>query len=121
MPALTTTPDRDRSLLQPFGIGFAVAGGLAIAGSAYYGVRAKQISNEIGDHPASEPWPLDIYEREQQGMLYERRALALLIGGGALVATGAVMYLVGRPHTERWTVAPTTTRGGAAVSLAGHV
>lgn len=109
--------------LRVTGLGIGAAGLVAITAGVYFGVRANEISAEISSHSPTEPWSIDIAQREAQGRRDETRQYALLAAGGGLVATGALVYLVGRAQAkqDRLTVAPTATaRGDVGLAVAGR-
>jgi hypothetical protein len=106
-------PSGDKKLMYG-GVASGIAGLAAIGVGAYAGIRARAISDEISSHDKTKPWPNDIRDTERRGQLFETVQIGALIAGGALVVTGAVLYVVGRsdstePARDRTVrVAPTT-------------
>jgi tetratricopeptide (TPR) repeat protein len=105
-------------LEKDIGIGFAVAGGLALGGALYYELQAVQASNDVSDAYAKGGAGKDIAPIDARG---RRDALdaKLLAGGGTLAVLGGVaLYLVGyRAEGARPAVAVVPTSGGAHVSM----
>jgi hypothetical protein len=88
------------------------AGGLGVG--IYFGLEAKRISDEITDHDTSMPWESDIEKKEAGGQAAENKQIAFMIGGGVLVATGAVLFVIGRSKSDTETViAPTAGADGS--------
>jgi tetratricopeptide (TPR) repeat protein len=91
------------------GIGGIAAGGIGV----YYGIQGKSISDQINSHPKDQPWGNDIRDKQAEGERDNRLQAGFLIASGVLVATGVVLYVIGRPDaTEHATdkvvrVAPT--------------
>ena len=102
------------------GIGAGAAGLLAVGIGIYEGVQARDISNQINARGDDQDWQDDIRDLQVRGQRYEDRQIAFLIGGGVLVATGAVLYILGRPSGSEQTagkaaVHVTPTTNGVAV------
>jgi hypothetical protein len=76
----------------------------------YEGLQAKSISDEITNHPMSQPWDANIKDREQEGKDAEKKQIIFMAAGGAALAAGAVMFFVFAPKTatEHVAIAPTT-------------
>ncbi|MFN0252332.1 MAG: hypothetical protein ACKV2T_35985 [Kofleriaceae bacterium] len=141
-PALTTTnptsdpnptttdpmPITDKPASDP-GTGFKIAGYaaggaglLALGVGFYFGSEAQKISDDITDHTdTTVAWRDDIKEYEAQGQRAENLQIAFLVAGGALLAGGAVLYLMGRSKksSESMVLTPTATAQSAGVALSG--
>jgi tetratricopeptide (TPR) repeat protein len=80
------------------GIAGIAAGGISV----WYGLQGKSISDKINSHPPGTPWPDSIQQMQADGEHDNRAQIGYLIASGVLVATGVVLYVVGRPDaTER--------------------
>jgi hypothetical protein len=75
------------------GIAGIAAGGIGV----YYGIQGKGISDEINSHPKGTPWPDNIRTKQAEGEHDNRLQVGFLVASGVLVATGVVLYVVGRP------------------------
>jgi hypothetical protein len=98
------------------GIAGIAAGGLGI----YFGVKGKNISDQINTHKPSDPWPDNIRDLMKEGERDNNLQLGFLVASGVLVTTGVVLYVVGRPdgaseHATDKTVHVTPTANGFAV------
>jgi tetratricopeptide (TPR) repeat protein len=118
-PPETDEPHGD-STVKYVGIVSAVAGVAALGISAYAGLKGKAISDQINTHPIGQPWPDNIKALEKSGENYNTLAITTVIGGGVLVATGAILFVVGRPSAsepshDKATVRVTPTTNGFAV------
>lgn len=114
-PAPSTPPIAEggtkTSPLRYVGIGVAAVGVGMFGYGTYEGLQAKSISDEISNHPKSEPWDANIKAREQEGKDAEKKQIIFMAAGGAAVAAGAVMFFVFAPKTateHAVAVAPTT-------------
>ena len=75
------------------GIAGIAAGGIGV----YYGIQGKSISDQINSHPKDQPWGDDIRAKQSEGERDNRLQAGFLIASGVLVATGVVLYVIGRP------------------------
>ena len=104
--------------------GFAVGGaGLVSLGvGIFFGFKAKDISDQISNHPKDEMWPDEIQKLEDEGQAHENKQIIFMIAGGALVAGGVALYFIGRSRkggTESVTLVPTATPESAGIALTG--
>jgi hypothetical protein len=108
---------RTSSALMYVGVAAGIAGISGIGLGAYAGVRAKSISDDITHHDPAAPWPTNIHDLERRGRDYETLEIAGLVGGIGLIATGVVLYVIGRPDSppDRTTQ---RTSARAAIQLA---
>ena len=121
-PAPTPAPlDRGKSMrIAGLAIGGAGLVGLAVGG--YFGYKAKDLDNQISNHPMDEMWPDDIQQLEKDGQAYENKQIIFMIAGGAVLATGVVIYFIGRSRkssAERVTLVPTATPEAAGLAITG--
>ena len=117
-------PEREVSsgnpLLMYVGLGLAV-GGLGAAGfGIYYGVQAKEISDEVSNHEMGTPWPKGIRDLEARGQHYENFQIGALITSGVLITAGIVVYVAGRPdgserRADKIAIGVTPTPNGMSV------
>ncbi|MGN6104523.1 MAG: hypothetical protein ACTHU0_05410 [Kofleriaceae bacterium] len=119
----TRSPSSPSRTLQYVGIGAGVAGLAVLGAGVFFGLKAKKISDDITHHPQSEPWQEDIGQLEADGQRYEDRQIQLMVAGGALVAAGAVLVILGRPSRPRspesLSVRPTASPDSIGISLGG--
>jgi len=73
------------------GIATGGAGAVAIGVSLVFGLKARSISDELSEEGAAYD-PAKVSDGEDA----ERNAILLGVAGGALIAGGAVMYILGR-------------------------
>ena len=96
------------------GIAFGIGGGVVLAGAAYFAWDAHSASDEVSDaYKNGAKWS-QVAATDARGQHSAAMAEALGITGAAAVATGAVLYLIGR-HEEHIAVMP--TRGGAGIRM----
>lgn len=111
------------------GKGMRIAG-LAVGGAGlvglgvgiFFGFKAKDISDQISNHPKTEMWPDEIQKLEDDGQAYENKQIVLMIAGGALAATGIALYFIGRSRkgdAEQVTLVPTATPESAGLAITG--
>jgi hypothetical protein len=81
------------------GLGGIAVGAVVLGVGGYFGYRAKHFSDEITNHDPSQPWPDTIKQDESDGKSAQTKQIAFMVAGGAIAATGVVLYLVGRSKT----------------------
>ena len=108
-------------------IGLAVGGvGIAALGAGIaFGIDGKNESDFITNYTKNYPgkaWPSDIQQRQQRGDRDNTLQAAFMIGGGVALATGAILFVVGRSHhgAERVAIVPTATPTSAGLVAAGR-
>ena len=106
------------------GLGIAGVGAIGLGVGVYFGLQAKNISDQISNHKMSDPWPANIQQMEKDGQSDEDKQVAFMIGGGVALAAGAILYLVGRSHdssdsSEHVSIAPVVTPTGAGFAIGG--
>ena len=119
----TDTPEvtsRGNPTLMYTGLATGVAGLVATGVGIYAGVQGKQISDQINSHDPMTPWPDNIKDLERRGEAYNRLQVISLIGGGVLITTGIVLFVVSRPdappeRSDRSVVHVVPTSNGLAV------
>ena len=124
MPPLTDTkvvttyePDQRGARYKKVGIGTAIGGGVLLAGAAYFAYDSYDASNTVSDiYSRGGKWT-DVKEIDARGKRSAMIGTALGVGGGLAVATGAVLFAVGRHYESAQRVAVTPTAHGAQVSL----
>lgn len=85
--------------LKIAGVAAAAVGLVAVGLGTYYGTKAQERSDFLSNHNPSDPWPDNIRQIEADGQTYENRQIYLTIAGGALTATGVVLFIVGATRT----------------------
>jgi tetratricopeptide (TPR) repeat protein len=127
-PSTRLPPDEDTpssgggsSKLMYVGLVVGVAGlGAAVIGT-YDGIQAKNISDQLTNHPQNTPWPDNIKDLQRRGQAYENLQIGFLAGSVALVTTGAILFFVGRSDesskrsSDKTMVNVTPTTNGFAV------
>jgi len=110
--------------LKYVGLGGIVLGAAVLGVGGYYGYRAKHYSDEITNHDPMQPWPDSIKEDEANGKSAQTKQIGFLVAGGAIAATGIVIYLVARSkNTEEQhataRIVPTATPDSIGLTLTG--
>ncbi|HLL20810.1 MAG TPA: tetratricopeptide repeat protein [Kofleriaceae bacterium] len=122
-PAQPTRTLTDRGgALRLTGLAVGAVGLVGLGVGAYYGVKAKDISDDITNHPTTEMWPEGIQELEDEGQAHENKQIIFMIAGGALVATGVTLYIIGRMRKgtrEQVSVVPTATPDSVGLGVVG--
>ncbi len=118
----TEPVDRGKSL-RIAGIAVGGAGLVSLGVGIYFGFKAKDISDQITNHPMSEMWPDEIEDLEDRGQAHENKQIIFMIAGGALVAGGVALYFIGRSRTgadeSSVSIVPTATPESAGIALTG--
>ncbi|HEU0033661.1 MAG TPA: tetratricopeptide repeat protein [Kofleriaceae bacterium] len=111
-------PSTSGRLKKDIGIGVGVGGLAALAVAGYYGYRAYDASNEVEDLYASGAKWKQIQPIDERGKSAATTAKIFGVGGGAALATGITLYVLGK-RTERLApIAVTPTAKGAQVGMA---
>ena len=117
-PPDTVHADRPRSprLQKDVGLGFMAAGGVALAGAAYFAFRAHDDSETVSKgYAMGAPWS-SLASIDAEGRSSQRDAAILGVGGGIAVASGLTLYLLG-VRSEHASVAVTPSTTGAKVAV----
>jgi tetratricopeptide (TPR) repeat protein len=88
-------PARPGKPLEIAGAAVGVVGLVGLGVGIYFGSQASKISDDITNHDPNAPWPDDIKAQESKGQSDENKQIAFMAIGGAAVAAGVVLYLVG--------------------------
>jgi hypothetical protein len=115
-------PPSGGKTLEYTGLGIAAAGAVGLGVGVYFGLQAKDKSDQISNHKTSDPWPADIKKIEAEGQSDENKQIGFLIGGGVALAAGTVIYFVGKSHAssgEHVSIVPVVTPNSAGLSLGG--
>ena len=110
-------------LARRAGIGLMVGGALAIGLGVWQGQVAGEAESALETLPVGAAWDDEQAALYQRGHRASTRALVLGIGGAAMAAGGAALYVVGRRMGERprpITVGAAFGDGRAALVLAGR-
>jgi tetratricopeptide (TPR) repeat protein len=109
--------DGKHKTYKRIGLGTAIGGGVLLAGAAFFAIDANDASNTVAEaYKRGGKWN-DIKDVDARGRRSSTIATALGIGGGLAVASGAVLYALGRHYEQAQHVAVTPTTRGAQVSL----
>ncbi len=100
------------------GAGVASVACFAVAWQA--GSQARAAQNYLESLPSDQAWDLAQDEAYQDGQAADRRALVFAIAGGALAASGAVLFTIGHVQGREASVAPVPASGGGALVLGGR-
>jgi tetratricopeptide (TPR) repeat protein len=109
-PIESNAGQRDKRI----GIALGIGGGVILAGAAYFAWDAHEASNTVSTAYAQGKKWSDVASTDERGQHSATMGEALGIAGGLAVASGAVMYLIGR-HQEHVAVMPTA--GGAGIRM----
>ena len=96
-----TDPEQPSHVLQYTGYAVGIVGLAAFGAGVYYGIQAKNISDEITNHDPMMMWPTNIKTLESDGQSDQDKQVALMIGGGVLIGAGVVMAVIGHNHASR--------------------
>lgn len=124
-PVATFTPNesdhdpRRGSSLRLAGLGTIAGGTLLAATAVYFGVRARQLSDEVSDFDGP-MWMTELDDRIRRGQAAERNAVIFGIVGGAAITAGTILYVVGRRQGRASSVAFVPTPQGAQLVAVGH-
>ncbi len=124
-PPEEPSPSNDTGVspLRIASLGLAGLGVVALGIGVYYGLEARAIDNEITNHPVDEPWPVDLRAREARGESYNRRAIALMAGGGGAIVIGVAAFFVlrqGSSSPDAVSVAPVIAPDIVGFAAAGR-
>lgn len=101
---------------QDVGTGLALGGGVALAVAAYYAVQAHHAQDDVTAAYARGAVGKDVASLDTQGRTAARTARIFGAGGALGVASGIVMYVIGR-NTERPPVTAAPIGHGVEVSM----
>lgn len=119
------SPAEDDHPGRPFkwaaaGAGVAAVASFALAWQA--GSQARAAQSYLESLPADQPWDLAQDEAYQDGKAANRRALVFAIAGGALAASGVVLFTIGHMQGREAaaSVGAAPTSGGGGLVLSGR-
>jgi tetratricopeptide (TPR) repeat protein len=116
-PATTTPTGRDGRGLRIAGWASAGAGVVAVTGGVLFGLRARSLSQRVTDAPIFQA------SDESSGKTAARMQWVCYGAGAALLATGAVLFFLGRPRAASASpavaVAPALFPAGAGLVTEG--
>jgi len=109
---------RKAQIEKDIGIGLSIGGGLALTGALYYAIEANSASNDVSAAETKGGKDKNVGALDDRGQSAETKARVLAIGGALGLASGIVMYVIGR-HDEAppVAIAPVHSGRGAAVSM----
>jgi tetratricopeptide (TPR) repeat protein len=115
-------PHRGNSSLRYGGFASGAVGLVALGVGVYAGLKAKDISDQITNHPPGMAWQDGIKALEARGQSYENLQIGMLIGGGVLVGLGVILVVSSggssepsRDKVDKTTLHVTPTSNGVAV------
>ncbi|MDX2091792.1 MAG: hypothetical protein SFX73_28280 [Kofleriaceae bacterium] len=114
-PAAAQRPGRN---MRNIGVGLAVTGAVALGFAGYYALDARDASHTVEDaYARGVPWR-EVRGIAESGDRSATMARSLALGGGVVIASGVIVFALGKraEHISPMAVAP--TRGGAEVSWA---
>ncbi len=115
-------PEEHGKGLEYTGLGIAAVGAIGLGAGVYFGIQAKNASDTITNHKATDPWPANIKQIEADGQADEDKQVAFLIGGGVALVAGGVLYFIGHARAssgEHVSIAPVLTPNGAGLAVGG--
>lgn len=120
-PARETPPGDRGKTMRLTGLGIGGAGLVTVGVGIYFGLQAKDISDQITNHDRTMMWPDNIQDLEKEGQAHETKQIIFMIAGGAMVATGVALYFIGRSRKGESSTAlvPTATPDSAGMAIVG--
>jgi tetratricopeptide (TPR) repeat protein len=116
-------PEHHGKGLEYAGLGIGAAGAIGLGVGVYFGVQAKSASDTISNHKIGDPWPANIKQIEKDGQSDEDKQVTFMIAGGAVLAAGAVIYLIGHARAsaseEHASLAPIVTPDSLGLAVGG--
>ena len=118
--ASTPAPAEPRASWQrPLGFVLGGAGVVALGVGAYFGLRAIDKNGELEDGCKTERCSASLRPLQNSANTAATASTVLFIGGGALVATGAILLWTA-PSERAWTASLHGQAGGARLQLRGQ-
>ena len=107
-PSAGPSTERDSHsgrVLEVVGVAAAVVGGVSIALGVHYALEGRSLSKAIDAHVASDPWPasidgVPIADWQRQGDAWNRDTYIFSIVGGAALAAGVTMFVLGHGRDD---------------------
>lgn len=124
-PGPTDASPRKASTLRWVGLGVGVLGAGVFGLGVFYGIKAKNISDDITNHDPNDPWPGNIKQLEADGASFEKKQIGFMIGGGLALVGGAALFVLGSRQgsgesAARVTITPVATPDQLGVAAAGR-
>ncbi len=101
------------------GIGFAIAGGAALAGALYFAIDAHEAANDVSKFYGTGGAYGSIAETDARGRSSAHWAEGLGIGGAVAIVAGGTLYYLGH-RTERPPLDVSITAHGARAGVTWH-
>lgn len=117
------SPSSPGGTLKIAGIAMGVVGLGGVGLGTYYGMKAQEKSDILSNHNPAEPWPDNIRDIEADGEKLEKRQIYVTIAGGALTATGVVLFIMGATKTapaeksDKLSIRPTATPSSIGLAI----
>lgn len=111
-----TAPSRQAQIEKDIGVGLALGGGVAVAIATYYAVQAHGAEDDVAAAYARGAKWKDIAPLDARGKAAATNARIMGVGGMLGIASGVVMYLIGK-HTEHTPVTVAPRGHGFEVSM----
>lgn len=111
-------PTTDRAhVYKKYGIVVGVAGGAALVGAGIFALQARDASQTVENkYKKGGKWE-DVQADDARGKRDATIAKVLGVSGGVAVASGAILYALGRHYESDKQITVTPTSGGAQVSM----
>ncbi|MGE5186690.1 MAG: tetratricopeptide repeat protein [Acidobacteriota bacterium] len=108
--------------LEYTGLAVGIVGLAAVGAGVYYGLQAKDISDQITNHDPMTMWPTNIKQMEADGQSDQNKQIAFMIVGGVATTTGVVMAIIGKSHAsqpEHVSLRPVATPSSVGLAIGG--
>jgi len=99
---------RGNKTMRIAGLATAGLGVALVGGGVYFGLRARSLSDELSE-TRMDAWTDAELKKDRDGRAANRNMIALSIAGAAALATGTVLYILGRERDEDESGEPSTT------------
>jgi tetratricopeptide (TPR) repeat protein len=115
--AASAGPSRTAEIEKDVGVGLTLGGSVALAAALYYTVQANNAQDDVNAAYAKGGKGKDVAAIDQRGQDAASNAKVFAIGGALGIASGIVLYVIGRRTEQAIPVAVTPMSHGAAVSM----
>lgn len=115
---LEDTPELDRArTYKKYGVVVGAAGGVALLGAGFYALQARDAAQNVEEkYKRGGKWE-EVREDDARGQRDATFAKILGVSGGVAVASGVILYAIGRHYESDKQLAVMPTKNGAQVSL----